>query len=280
MAEKLIEISRLSKKYNSKYVLKDIDLIIEKGQSIALTGHNGSGKSTLLKLISGLTKKDAGIIYYHQKLSFHYIPEHFPRLTISAKKYMEQIADLEGLSVKERNETLQELFQRFYLSEMIYTPMKFLSKGTLQKVGVVQALLTQPDVLLLDEPLSGQDADSQAAFISSVKELNKKGVTILMSCHEPFLIECLSDIIYEIKDGHLELLDKNKINHNKMDILSFQNPYDHQNLPEALAPLTESIRFENTMIHLVADQNQSNTLILKMLENGYELRGMRSEIIS
>ena len=86
---------------------------------------------------------------------------------------------------------------------MIHIKMKYLSKGTLQKVGVMQALLSKPDVLLLDEPLSGQDIDSQKVFIKKMNELRHDNVTIIMSCHEPDLIERISDTVYCVDKGKI-----------------------------------------------------------------------------
>jgi ABC-type multidrug transport system ATPase subunit len=86
---------------------------------------------------------------------------------------------------------------------MLDTPMKFLSKGTLQKTAVIQALAAQRDVMFLDEPLSGQDVASQSHFAEELKRRKAAGMAVVMTCHEPFLIEELADRIYQIKDGKL-----------------------------------------------------------------------------
>ena len=94
-----------------------------------------------------------------------------------------------------------KLCKDFFLEDMLNTSMKNLSKGTLQKIGVIQALLKPPQILLLDEPLSGQDADSQQVFIRKINQLRKENVTILMSCHEPYLIKSISDTLYVMEHG-------------------------------------------------------------------------------
>ena len=91
----------------------------------------------------------------------------------------------------------------FFLESMINTKLNELSKGSLQKVGVIQALIGKRDVILLDEPLSGQDAASQDVFIEKINELRGKGVTVLMSCHERRLIDELTDREYTINNGKL-----------------------------------------------------------------------------
>lgn len=161
--KEIIQTKQLSKSYDQRMILYKIDLRIEKGRSIAFTGHNGCGKSTMLKLLAGL----------------------------------------DGLTRAEAAERCERLMEDFFMEEMGNTQMKNLSKGTLQKVGVIQALLTVPQVLLLDEPLSGQDADSQDVFISKIKELHQQGMTILMSCHEQHLIDRISDTVYHIEKGRI-----------------------------------------------------------------------------
>ncbi len=83
--------------------------------------------------------------------------------------------------------------------------MKYLSKGTLQKVGVIQALLKIPDILILDEPLSGQDVQSQEMFVKLMKELNQGGMTLVMACHEKYLVEQLAQEVYQIDQGCIKM---------------------------------------------------------------------------
>ena len=199
----IIRIENLSKSYNFKMVLDRIDLSVYENQSIAFVGHNGCGKSTLLKLAARLTRPDRGKVVHQKKLLFHYVPEHFPKMNITARKYLTSMGQLDGLPEAEINEKIEELSAELFMSDMMTTPMKHLSKGTLQKVGVIQALLSKPEVLLLDEPLSGQDTDSQAVFIGKVNELRRQGVTVLMSCHEQHLIDRVSDTVYRINDGRI-----------------------------------------------------------------------------
>lgn len=92
---------------------------------------------------------------------------------------------------------------QFHLETMLKTPMKYLSKGMLQKAAVIQALLGKRDLMFLDEPLSGQDTLSQMTLIQELRERKEKGMALIMACHETYLIEELADRIYEIKEGEL-----------------------------------------------------------------------------
>lgn len=200
--DKIITLERVTKSYDGKKILDDISHEFKKGESVTFAGHNGCGKSTMLKVLSGLIQINHGNVIYHDKLRFSYVPEKFPGMDIKMIDYLKSIAKLENVEFKK----VEQLIDEFFLGKMKHTKMRDMSKGSLQKVGVIQALMAPHDVILLDEPLSGQDTDSQEVFISKMNELKKQGVTIFMSCHEKKLMDELSDYIYTINNGKLENL--------------------------------------------------------------------------
>lgn len=199
--KELIKLENVSKKYDARLILDNVLLSIYENQSVAFTGHNGSGKSTILKILAGLITPAQGKVIHSGRLLFHYVPERFPKTNLTAGQYLKRMGQIDGLTHIEIEEKCNQLSRDFFLEDMLGTPMKNLSKGTLQKIGVIQALLRQPDILLLDEPLSGQDVDSQQVFIKKMNELRKNNVTILMSCHEPYLIKSISDTLYVMEHG-------------------------------------------------------------------------------
>lgn len=197
----MIELKEVRKSYNGIIVFENANLIFKEGTVTAFVGHNGCGKSTMLKVVSGLAKKDCGSITYDAKYRFAYVPEKFPAVNMSSGAYLMHMAEIDMIhDKKESANIINALAREFYVNDMLDKPMKNLSKGTLQKIGVIQALMCKPDVLLLDEPLSGQDADSQEIFIDKIKNLKKQGVIILLSAHEPDLINSLADRIYTISE--------------------------------------------------------------------------------
>lgn len=277
MCSELIEMNNVSKSFGRKKVLNNINIVIEKGQSIALLGHNGSGKSTFLKIICGLTRINSGEIKYSSDLKFSYIPEHFPKMNITAKQYVKHMGLIEGVPDQVIEEKSQELFKSFFMEGMLDIPMKHLSKGTLQKVGVIQALLSKPDILLLDEPLSGQDMESQKVFINLINELNKQGVTIIMSCHEIFLVRRISNIVYEIRNGKLDQVKLSELYTGECDILIFSKANEHKTISTEIEAIIDKVENYENKIRIVVEREKSNKVIKKMLEEGYLLRGMYSE---
>lgn len=198
MADYIIKARGLTKKYGRKLILDSVDLNVYKGETVALIGKNGCGKSTLLRVVCGLSKKNEGILELPEKVKFQYVPERFAKTSFTIPQFVRHMARIEGVDEKEAEERFEKLSRMFYLKEMLGTPMRYLSKGTLQKAAVIQALIGKPDVLLLDEPLSGQDMYSQRNFIACMKEMKELGVTVLLACHEKYLVEALADRVYKI----------------------------------------------------------------------------------
>ena len=199
----VIHLQQISKKYGEKHVLREITQSFAEGSATAFVGHNGCGKSTLLKVLSGLIRPTRGRVQYDRPLTIHYVPEKFPATHLTAEQYLLHMGMIDGLPKNQLTDKIRQLAEDFYMIEHLQSRMSTLSKGTLQKVGVIQALLTMPDVLLLDEPLSGQDVDAQKVFVETVNELKKRGITLFMSCHEPELVAAITERAYTIEQGKL-----------------------------------------------------------------------------
>jgi len=256
----IITISNLTKKFGRRVVISDINLQIGRSNSIAFIGRNGSGKSTLLKIIAGLMPFEAGSVVHNGKLKFGYVPERFPAINITARDYIIQIGMVSGLQKDEIHERSTQLFKDLFMQDMIETPICYLSKGTIQKMAVVQAFITTPDVLLLDEPISGQDMASQQVFIDMINHLRQHGVTVLCSCHEDYMVNAIAEHVYEIADGKLCAVEQTQ----------------KQNIGDIYKLLFVRNGQE---IEIHATACESNGVIRKMLLDNFELRGLNNEKI-
>lgn len=181
------------------------------------------------------------------------------------------MGQIDGHSPDEITSKASILYQEFRLESMLNTPLKYLSKGSLQKVNVIQALLTVPDILLLDEPLSGQDIVSKQLFISKILKLLKQQVTVIMSCHEPQLIAAISDTIYEIDNGQVK-----KKNFKKSTTQLFYQITFHASEDNELPPNCKNYQKneEDTQVIFTVPESESDTFILFMLKNNWSLRKM------
>ena len=266
--EKLITLENVTKTYGGKTVIDQVSRVFTPGESIAFAGHNGCGKSTMLKILAGLIRIDRGQVLYHKKVRFSYVPEKFPGTELTMLRYLKYVADMEGVPFAD----VEKLIRDFFLDSMCHTKMSNMSKGSLQKVGVIQALMAPHDILLLDEPLSGQDMDSQEVFIDKVNQLKKKGVTIFMSCHEKKLMDELSDRVFYINDGKLEQSeDIRKSSQAKAYFKVYVRKDDKQQAWPEMIPLN------NRFVLTVKKEDLQDT-ITKIFKEGWELAGVEEYI--
>lgn len=269
----ITSLDGIVKKYNNKVVLDNISMQIEQGQSVAFIGCNGCGKSTLLKIIARIVQPTTGKIQYEKSYLFHYVPEHFPKMHLTVKQYLLSQGKMDGLKDAELKERIQTLSEDFLFPSMVDIPMKHLSKGSLQKVGVMQALLKEPDVLLLDEPLSGQDVKSQQVFIEKINALRKKDTIILMACHEPYLIDAIADYVYRLDGGILTVDNKTYFQQKQKYVLFFKSQ-QHTEIPEQWKG---HLQYVENGCNLRVTEEKCNIAILEMLQAGWNLRGMWNE---
>jgi len=268
----IIKIRNLVKKYNDRVVFDNVSLDIMKGESIALTGNNGMGKSTLIKILCGLTSINSGEVIRDKSLKFNYIPEKFPPLNIKAGEYIKLIGEIEGISRDNFVKKTNYLYKEFNLEKMINISMKNLSKGTLQKISVVQAFLSKPDILLLDEPLSGQDSESQKTFIRMVRELIKDDVTVIMSCHELFLIDQLSNKVLQVKDSKIFEIKKADVSFEKYASMTFyKKETDKYFITQRVKGIYDYYE-DGDCINFKAKVSESNRVLTEMINNDYALK--------
>jgi len=281
----IITVSNLTKKFGRKIILSDINLKINRGDSITFIGRNGCGKSTFLKILSGLLPFEKGSVIHNGKLKFGYVPERFPAMNLTAEDYIAQIGMISGLQKEDVKERSRQLFETLFMQDMVTTPIRYLSKGTIQKVAVVQAFLTTPDVLLLDEPISGQDMASQLAFIEMVNRLNREhGVTILCSCHEDYMVKAIAKSVYEIAGGKLCPIEQTeKLETDNLHKLLFVKKLgreinDISALPQAVHDASvKSELLECREVAVYVESSEIDRVLREMLSDNFELRGLNNE---
>lgn len=275
-----IKLADVSKSYHKQVILKKINLDIYRGDAIALLGPNGCGKSTLMRLIGQLSPASTGKVSHIKPLKIGYVAPDFPDSLLTPETLFKQLMAIDQLSGS--HEKMVELVEQFGISQMLKTPISYLSKGSKQKINVIQALLSQPDILLLDEPLSGQDVASQAYFIELIQKLNEEGLTVIMCCHEPFLTEALARDVYHVKEGQLCLKENHALNTAKMlcvVILTDSLGERRASFLEAIQPVTQQIEESDTDCQLVCTVAQSQQLLSLCLTYQVQVRRLTHELI-
>lgn len=204
-----IHLQGVSKRYARQWVVDHVDLSVEQGERIALLGHNGAGKTTLIKLILGLcqpTTGDITIAGQDQKSSAQgdvnigFLPESVVfHDSMSGRELIRFYARLKRRS----NQECEALLERVGLSAAAGQRVRTYSKGMRQRLGLAQAMLGDPSVMLLDEPTTGLDPTLRTLFYDIIKQRAAAGATALISSHALTEIEASVDRIAILKHGAL-----------------------------------------------------------------------------
>ncbi len=222
-----IKVSNLTKVIKGQLVLNDVSF--ETQGIVALLGPNGAGKSSLMKILSTFLKKTSGEAFisginvseYPEKIKkiIGYLPEHNPLyLDLYVKEYLEYVAGIRKVSKSRINETVEKTGLKLEQNKKI----KALSKGYRQRVGLAQAILHDPKVLILDEPTTGLDPNQILEIRNLIKDFGKDK-TILISTHIMQEVEAICEQVLILNKG--ALLKNDSLEHMKAEYKSIENAF-------------------------------------------------------
>jgi len=209
----VVEVKNLTKKYGKRTAVKNLSFAVEKGQIYGFLGPNGAGKSTTMNIMTGYLAPSDGevLISGHDimkepreaKQCIGYLPEVppvYPDMTVS--EYLRFAAELKHIPKAERKRQIFEVMELTKVTEVSERLIKNLSKGYRQRVGLAQAILGWPDVIILDEPMAGLDPRQIIEMRDLIKDLGRKH-TVILSSHILSEISAACDHIMIISDGKL-----------------------------------------------------------------------------
>jgi ABC-2 type transport system ATP-binding protein len=210
----MIELEHLVKKFGDLTAVNDISLIIARGEFFAVLGPNAAGKTTTIKLLAGLLRPTSGTaricgfdiqkepLAARQRLA--YVPD-FPFLydKLNAWEFFRFVGQLFRIEPARIAKNGRELVDRFHLEEFAGRPLESLSHGTRQRIAIVSALLHDPEVFVVDEPMVGLDPQHARVVKDVLKERSLAGMTVLVSTHQLSIAEEMSDRIGIIHGGKL-----------------------------------------------------------------------------
>ena len=209
----MIEISHLVKKYGDHYAVKDLNVRIEEGQIYGFLGPNGAGKSTTMNMITGYLAPTAGtvkvdgfdIVKEPEKAKEHigYLPEIPPLYSeMTVEEYLKFAAELKRIPGKERAAQIEKAIKTAQLEDVRKRLINNLSKGYKQRVGLAQAVLGDPETIILDEPTVGLDPRQMIEMRELIRSL-KKDHTVILSSHILSEVSAVCDQILIISKGEL-----------------------------------------------------------------------------
>ncbi len=254
MNEIILKAEKLSKKYDNKIVLDDFNFEVFKGEFLSLLGSSGCGKTTLLRLLVGIEQPTSGKIFKYNEDVTDKTPFQrnigivfqnyalFPNMTVYDNiAYALSARRLPRNEIKSR---VMEIIDVVGLTEHIVKKPRELSGGQQQRVAIARTLVTNPDIILFDEPMSALDANIRVVLRKELKSIQKKyGITMIYVTHDQEEAFALSDRIMVIGDNHIVQLDvpSNLYHHPKN---SFVKSFIVEQLDEKVKSILGSIKDE------------------------------------
>lgn len=213
----MIEINNLVKKYGDHVAVDDLSLTVEQGKIYGFLGPNGAGKSTTMNIITGYLEATSGEVKVNghdifkepekAKSCIGYLPEIPPLYTdMTVREYLDFAAELKKLEKKKREAYVTEAMETTGITEVSERMIRNLSKGYRQRVGLAQAVLGYPEIIILDEPTVGLDPKQIIEIRDLIKELGKKH-TVILSSHILTEISAVCDHVFIISKGKLVASD-------------------------------------------------------------------------
>lgn len=274
-----IEVKNISKSYGAQKALDNISFSVKKGEIVGFLGPNGAGKSTLMKILTTYIHADSGVALVNGfdvntqekpvQLSIGYLPEHNPLyLDLYVREYLAFNADV----YKIEKSRIEEVIQLTGLQNESQKKIGQLSKGYRQRVGLANALLHNPDVLILDEPTTGLDPNQLAEIRNVIKNVGKDK-TVFLSTHIMQEVEAICDRVIIIDKGHI-VADKkldNLISADKEQVIEVE--FDKKAEEDLIAQIPHIKSFKNSHgfsweLTFVSDKDMRPTVFDFAYDNG------------
>jgi ABC-2 type transport system ATP-binding protein len=280
-----VVVMDVTKRYRRRgpAVLDRVSVEFPPGSITQLRGNNGSGKSTLLRLLGGVTRPSSGRIASRPPV-VGYVPERFPSdLPFTPLEYVRWLGRVRGLPDHRFGARLADLAERLGLPAVaLRQPMRDLSKGTTQKVALIQALLVSPSLLLLDEAWTGLDAPAQRALTEIVVDRRRdEGSVVVFADHGDRALGLAPDATYRVHGGALTLVGPETATSDRND--------DHQMCLELAGPVARagelgalagvrSTALRGDLVVLTVSAAETDTVLAAALARGWSVRRVQGAV--
>jgi len=209
----MIEIKNLTKKFGANITLDNVTLSVKKGEVLGFLGPNGAGKTTTMKIITSFWAPTSGTVKIDgldvsknslaTRKKIGYLPETVPLYDdMRAYEYLKFVAEVRGLAKEKIKQRIKEVIQICGLSKVVRQPIEELSKGYRQRLGLAQAIMHDPEILILDEPTTGLDPNQIIEIRNLIKELGKEK-TVIFSTHILGEVSATCDRVIIINNGKI-----------------------------------------------------------------------------
>lgn len=243
----MLNVQSITRRYGELKAVDNVSFAVQTGEIVGLLGHNGAGKTTVMKMLSGYLEPDSGTIKFHDHLvSTHpqalqrelgYLPENppiYPELSVAG--YLDYAAELKGLKGDAKRQAIKYVIEATELGSKLLSPIATLSRGMKQRVGVCQAILGSPSLLILDEPTNGLDPTQTEQMRQVIRNISETA-TVILSTHIMQEVEALCDRALIIRQGKLAV-DAKLDDLTSSNRITLQTPASLQVVSDAMAHLS------------------------------------------
>ncbi|QKX01017.1 ATP-binding cassette domain-containing protein [Wolbachia endosymbiont of Dipetalonema caudispina] len=192
----VLKIENLALVYNNKKILDDINLSIDKGDIVTILGPNGGGKTSLVKVVAGINKNCSGSIIFANNIKISYMPQNFSISNLMPITVEYLLLNSFSKKLKKNQSIITEVVELVGISNILKKQVLEISAGQTQLLLLARCLIAEPDLIILDEPVSAMDINARAKFYSIIDKIAKKrSISILMTSHDLSSIAPCSDYI-------------------------------------------------------------------------------------
>ncbi len=298
----MLEVSDLSRLYGDFVAVDRVGFSIGKGEIVGLLGHNGAGKTTIMKMISGYLEPNRGRIAIdgidiagdakRVQQTLGYLPESLPLYPeLSVADYLDYAAELKGLEGEQKYREIKRAVDATAIGDRLLSPIAELSRGYKQRVGVAQAILGQPKLLILDEPTNGLDPTQTEQMRQLIRDLASEA-TVILSTHIMQEVDALCDRVLILRSGRLAVDARlDELRHSNHLLLATTLPPDaaerqlrtldgveHLEVLSHAAEADDGYRYRLTL----SDVNSSNSigaaLARAVIESGADLYRLQPQL--
>jgi len=279
----MLEVNQLTRNYGDFKAVDNVSFSIGKGEIVGLLGHNGAGKTTIMKMISGFLEPDQGTVCVDNinlaenlkkvQMGVGYLPENlplYPEMTVA--DYLDYAADLKGIKFNTKKAEIKRAISATELSDKLLAPILTLSRGYKQRVGVAQAILGRPKLLILDEPTNGLDPKQTQHMRELIRDI-ACDATVILSTHIMQEVDALCTRVLMLHSGALAvdatLEDLRRSNHLLLD----------SSIPEVSAQkLTEVEGIEAITLTETSDGENRSSLYRIKIDPSYNHKKISAQL--
>ncbi len=283
----VLKCEKLKKKIKNKVIVEDISFSLKKGDIVGFIGPNGAGKTTTIKLILGLMKLTDGKVYingYDIQKDFIKAIERVGAIVETPDAYM-YLSGYDNLKLAANNyknickDKIYEIAKIVGLENRIKDKVSTYSLGMRQRLGIAEAIINEPELLILDEPTNGLDIEGIIEIRNLIKKLSKAGIAILISSHNLNEIDKLCNRIIAIKNGKIiadDTIENFKSTTTEIHILELDRV---ENLDKINLGFKFEIINKNT-VKMYVSKDTISEVIQKLIQNKYQVFSVKEEILT